>query len=82
MLVKVPVITNQPYLFPKLNPVDVFLGGTAYSHTNPRGDDAQNYRQKFGKGIKDRYYAIGASGTGDLTLDNLEFDIAQLTRRI
>lgn len=57
-------------------------GGTAYSHTNPRGDDAQNYRQKFGKGIKDRYYAVGASGTGALTLDNLEFDIAQLTRRI
>ena len=57
-------------------------GGTAYSHTNPRGADAQNYRQKFGKGVKDRYYAIGASGTGALTLDNLEFDIAQLTRRI
>lgn len=57
-------------------------GGTAYSHTNPRGADAQNYRQKFGKGVKDRYYAIGASGSGALTLDNLEFDIAQLTRRI
>lgn len=56
--------------------------GTAYSHTNPRGSDGQNYRQKFGKGVKDRYYAIGASGTGALTLDNLEFDIAQLTRRI
>lgn len=56
--------------------------GTAYSHTNPRGSDGQNYRQKFGKGVKDRYYAVGASGTGALTLDNLEFDIAQLTRRI
>lgn len=57
-------------------------GSAAYSHTNVRGDEAQNYRQKFGRGVKQRYYALGAAGSGELTLDNIEFNVAQLARRI
>jgi hypothetical protein len=54
----------------------------AYSFTTPRGADAQNYRQKFGKGIQDRYYAFGASGSGDLAVDDLNPDVFELSRRI
>jgi len=56
--------------------------GVAYAHSTPRGALAQNYRQVFGKGVKARYYSIGAAGTGTLELDDIEFDIHNLTRRI
>jgi len=55
----------------------------AYHYTTPRGELAQNYRQKFGKGIKNhRYYAIGANGGGELMLDTADFNVAKLSRRI
>lgn len=53
-----------------------------YSFTTPRDQLAQNYRQVFGKGVKERYYALGASGTGVMELDNIELDVHKLTRRI
>ncbi len=57
-------------------------GSDAYSYTTPRGAAAQNYRETFGKGIKTRYYAIGANGTGDVTLDDLDLEVHNLSRRI
>ena len=55
----------------------------AYSYTTPRGELAQNYRQKFGKGIKNhRYYALGANGSGELVIDSIDFNVAKLSRRI
>lgn len=55
----------------------------AYSYTTPRGALAQNYRQAFGKGIKShRYYALEASGTGELALDDISLDVHNLSRRI
>lgn len=56
--------------------------GTAYAHSTPRGATAQNYRQTFGLGIKDRYYALGLSGTGTIELDDIEFNFPPLSRRI
>ncbi len=57
-------------------------GAKTFSYTCPRGDHAQNYRQKFGRGIDSRYYALGASGTGSLALDSIEFNAINTTRRI
>jgi len=56
--------------------------GHTYSYNTPRGQTAQNYRQQFGKGLKARYYAIGASGADALELDSLDLTVATLTRRI
>jgi len=56
--------------------------GVAYAHTTPRGATAQNHRQVFGKGVKARYYSLGANGTGTMELDDIEFDIHTMTRRI
>ena len=54
-----------------------------YSYTTPRGALAQNYRQAFGKGIKQhRYYALAASGSGEMALDNIDLDVHNMTRRI
>ena len=53
-----------------------------YSFTTPRDTLAQNYRQVFGKGVKERYYALGASGTGTVELDNIELETHNMTRRI
>lgn len=53
-----------------------------YTFTTPRGVDAQNYRQKFGLGTKARYFAIEAAGAGAFDSDVLEFNVAQMTRRI
>jgi len=56
--------------------------GTSYAYTTPRGQVAQNYRQKFGKGLKARYFAIGASGNDVLESDSIDLTVATLTRRI
>lgn len=57
-------------------------GSQSYSYTTPRGPSAQNYRQKFGRGIKTRYYALGVEGSDVFELDALDFEINKLTRRI
>lgn len=54
----------------------------AYSFSTPRGQAAQNHRQVFGKGLKERYYALEVAGTGTLELDGIEMDVAKLSRRI
>jgi hypothetical protein len=53
-----------------------------YSHTTPRGPLAQNYRQKFGLGIRDRYYALRVEGSDVFELDTIDFEVNKLTRRI
>ena len=54
----------------------------AYSFSTPRDQAAQNHRQVFGKGVKERYYALEVAGTGTLELDGIEMDVAKLSRRI
>jgi len=54
-----------------------------YSYTTPRGPLAQNYRQAFGKGIRHhRYYALAATGIGEMALDDISLDVHNLSRRI
>ncbi len=57
-------------------------GGNSYAYSTPRGQTAQNYRQQFGRGLKARYFAVGASGTDALELDSLELITDTLSRRI
>jgi hypothetical protein len=57
-------------------------GENAYPYTTPRGVVAQNHRQKFGRGIKDRYLAMEIAGEGAMELDNLDPEVDKLTRRI
>lgn len=56
--------------------------GTSYAYTTPRGQTAQNYRQQFGKGLKARYFAIGAAGSDTLELDSIDLSVVTLKRRI
>lgn len=67
----------------------VFMGEKAqttydYPFTTPRGFDAQNYRVKFGRGTKARYYAFGLSdATGkDVNVSSLDIEIDILKRAI
>jgi len=53
-----------------------------YPYDTPRGSTAQNYRQKFGRGMDARYYALELSGRGALTIDDLEAEVVNKTRRI
>lgn len=65
--------------------VTLFAGektSNAYPYTTPRGATPQNYRQKFGRGIKARYYGIGFKGDKEFDLDTLELEINKLPRRI
>ncbi len=57
-------------------------GDKTYAYTTPRGAAAQNYRQKFGRGIKTRYFGLGLSGTQDFALDTVDLEVDKLTRRI
>lgn len=53
-----------------------------YDYQTLRDSTAKNYRQKFSKGVKARYFAMGDEGSSELSLATLEFDISQLARRI
>ena len=53
-----------------------------YNYSTPRGQLAQNYRVKTGKGLKDAYYAIGLSGTDVGDVDSVAFGTADGTRRL
>lgn len=57
-------------------------GAQSYSYPTPAVSIAQNYRQVFGRGIKARYYALGAAGTGVMEIDDVDFNIDKMTRRI
>ena len=57
-------------------------GQEAYHFTTPRGQTVQNHRQKFARGVMDRYYAVGIAGTDEMELDSLELEVSKLTRRI
>jgi len=54
----------------------------AYSFSTPRDQSAQNHRQVFGKGLRERYYQLAVAGTGTLELDGIEIDVKNLSRRI
>lgn len=57
-------------------------GQEAYGYSTPRGQIAQNHREKFGRGVKDRYFAIGVNGSDVMELDALELEVNVMTRRI
>lgn len=57
-------------------------GDQTYTYTTPRGQGAQNHRQPLGRGIRARYYAMKVSGSDAFELDQIEFNIAKLARRI
>lgn len=45
-------------------------------------DVSKNYRQTFGRGRQERYYAFGFAGAGLLSVDTIEFTFATSSRRI
>ncbi len=53
-----------------------------YNYSTPRGQLAQNYRVKTGKGLKDAYYSFGLSGSDVGDVDSVEFGTGISTRRI
>jgi hypothetical protein len=55
---------------------------TLYNFSTPRDALAQNHRQVFGKGLKEKHYALSVSGTGVCELDSIELDVHKLTRRL
>lgn len=57
-------------------------GAAAYDFTTPRGPAAQNHRQRFGKGVKSRYFALALAGDDTFELDAIELDVRKLKRRI
>jgi hypothetical protein len=57
-------------------------GAQTYEYDTLRGPPAQNHREKFGRGVKNRYFALGLAGTDALELDSIELEINKLTRRI
>ena len=53
----------------------------SYAYTTPRGTTAQNYRQKFGRGLDARYYAFGLAGAGDMEIDDLDIEVVMRANR-
>ena len=65
--------------------VSVYAGEkapVAYHYATPRDTRAQNHRQAFGRGIKERYLAVGVTGTDAMQLDSIEFEVGTMKRRI
>lgn len=55
-----------------------------YSYTTPRGSNAQNYRQMFGKGVRTRYFALELSDASGnfIEVDSLDLENETLERAI
>ena len=53
-----------------------------YDYETPRGTSAQNYRQKFGRGLDSRYYALELFGQGELTIDDLSVEVVNKKRSV
>lgn len=82
---KTPICCYVGGRMPPASIFKVFTGekrADVYAYTTPRGATAQNYRQMFGRGLRERYYAFGLEGSGELTIDQLEYLIAPSARRI
>ncbi|MFC4922985.1 LamG-like jellyroll fold domain-containing protein [Delftia deserti] len=78
--------------------VSAYIGGVVPLHSRYRvtaGDShkmdyqhdeyelaLRNHRQKFGRGRKARYLGFGLSGAGPLAVDEVEFEVVAMTRRI
>jgi hypothetical protein len=79
---------NWAYFGGRMGPaatVSIHYGDTgqeSYAYATPRDASAQNYRQGFGRGIKSRYFALGAAGNGALSLDHIVFNIATMARKV
>lgn len=54
----------------------------AMNFTTPRNTTPQNHRQKFPRGVKARYFALGISGSKEFELDAVELSVGTITRRI
>ena len=80
--------TASGYVGGRLGPSTTFTVLTGekqennYPYTTPRGSTAQNYRQKFGRGLDARYYAFQLEGDGELEIDDLDIEVVMRTRRI
>ena len=80
--------TASAYVGGRLGPATTFTVFTGeksenqYAYTTPRGATAQNYRQKFGRGLDARYYAFRMEGDGELEMDDLTIEVVPRTRRI
>lgn len=65
--------------------VSVYAGesaANAYSYPEPSTTATRNHRQTLGRGLKSRYYAFGAAGTGVMELDDIDFSVGKHTRKI
>ena len=57
-------------------------GQTSYDYHTAHGTQARTHREKFGRGVTGRYFALGVSGEGALELADIELEINKLNRRI
>ena len=59
-------------------------GVVVHTYSNPRTSAVQNYRQKFGRGAKARYFSLDLTDTtgGDLLIDELDLEVMPLERKI
>jgi len=75
------------YLAGRLGPLTVTLhagedGAESYNYTTPRGPTAKAHREKFGRGVKNRYFALALAGEDEMELDSIELEINKMSRRI
>jgi hypothetical protein len=75
------------YLAGRIGPLTVTLhagedGAESYAYAAPRGPTAKAHREKFGKGAKNRYFALALAGEDEMELDSIELEINKMSRRI
>lgn len=56
-------------------------GQASYNYHTANGSQARTHREKFARGVTDRYFAIGVSGKGALELADIELEINKLKRK-
>lgn len=65
--------------------VTVLAGETGeeqYDYHSLRDNTVRNHRQAFGRGVKNRYFALALAGDAELTIDSIKLNVSKMTRRI
>ena len=57
-------------------------GQESYAYSTLRGQGARNHREKFARGVKNRYFALGLAGEDALELDSIELEVNKTKRKI
>lgn len=86
---KTPNLKNvaSAYLSGRIGPLTIILhagedGRESYQFHAARGPAPGNHREKFGRGVRNRYFSLAMTGMDEMELDAIELEVNKMNRKI